>query len=133
MRCRSSGTRGAAPQRGYLPDPGGPALDVLQLKDGREFERYHQVQRIGAEVTGDAWSFRDVTEQKRAEKALRESEQRFRTLAEASVEGVVLHEDGVILLANEGLARIQGLGIRGIRFDSCGDTFSPGPLRFRGR
>ena len=34
--------------------PEAPALDVLQLKDGREFERYHQVQRIGAEVTGDA-------------------------------------------------------------------------------
>ncbi|MFQ5912277.1 MAG: GAF domain-containing protein, partial [Nitrospinota bacterium] len=51
---------------------------------------------------------RDITERKNAEKALRESEERFRRLSEAGFEGIGLTEDGRILDVNEKLARMLG-------------------------
>jgi len=51
---------------------------------------------------------RNITERKQAEQALRESEQRFRTLAEASFEGIVLTEKGVVVDLNDQLANMLG-------------------------
>jgi len=50
----------------------------------------------------------DVTERARAQQALRESEERFRALAEATLEGVIIHDDGVIVEVNEALALMFG-------------------------
>jgi PAS domain S-box-containing protein len=51
---------------------------------------------------------REITERKRAEEALQESEQRFRTLAEASFEGIALTEGGVFVDLNDRLAQMLG-------------------------
>jgi hypothetical protein len=51
---------------------------------------------------------RDITEQKKAEIELKESEDRYRTLFEAAFEGIVVHIDGVILEINQpGLQMMQ--------------------------
>jgi PAS domain S-box-containing protein len=50
----------------------------------------------------------DITDRKRAEEALRESEERFRRLISRSFDAVVVHQDGRIVLANDTAARFVG-------------------------
>jgi PAS domain S-box-containing protein len=48
----------------------------------------------------------EVSERKQAEESLRESETRFRTLAESTFEGLCVSENGLIIDANSSLARM---------------------------
>ena len=53
-------------------------------------------------------TFLDITARREAEQAERESEERYRQLAEASPEGIFVHTDDVIVFANRSLAKILG-------------------------
>jgi len=61
------------------------SFDVLELADGRVFERFSNIQVVDARNVGRVWSFRDITENRRAEKErsqLLESERVARAEAE---------------------------------------------------
>ena len=51
---------------------GQETYDVLELADGRVFERYSSIQLVDDRNVGRVWSVRDVTDRRRAEDALRD-------------------------------------------------------------
>ncbi len=103
-----------------------PGLDVLWVErfgqvaltgEPVTFEQYEHVQdkyfRVVAfsTQTGQfATIFDDVTDDKKAEQELRDSEDKYRQLADLSPEGILIHVNNTIQYANNSAARIMNAG-----------------------
>lgn len=83
----------------------------LLAKDGRIIEvstSSHAVFDDIGRFTGLEGILRDITTRKHMEVALRESEEKFRTMVENSLQGIFIFQDFRILYANEALVHIMG-------------------------
>lgn len=90
--------------------------EEVHMKDGRTLDRYSAP--IGGQNGrhyGRVWFFRDVTEQKRAEEAIRVSESRFRTMIEQSPISIqIITSDGRTREVNRAWEQLWGLTLQDI-------------------
>jgi len=67
--------------------------DLIELKNGHIIDRYSLPHKIGESIVGRVWSFRDITQSKMAEEALRVNEVKFRSITE-QIDDVITITDG---------------------------------------
>ncbi len=83
----------------------------MRRKDGCVFPTEHFVRPIhdpDGRILYVVSVVRDITERKRAKEALWESEERFRTLADVALEGIMIHDNGIITDCNPQFAKMFG-------------------------
>ena len=84
----------------------GRTIGVLVVQTYTERVRYTERQRRALEFVSTQVAM--AIERRRSEEALRESEERYRALADATMEAVVIHDDGRVVEANPAYLRLFG-------------------------
>lgn len=93
------------------------SLETVALVDGRILERFSQPQKYAGKITGRFWSFRDITERRKVEDTLSESENRFRMLFERhSAPMLTINPNtSAIIDANQAASALYGWSVDELR------------------
>ena len=113
----------------YLDDhPEESAQEEIQTMDGRLIDRHTAALR-GADggYLGRVWFFRDITDRRKAERALAESEIRFRAILQATNDGIAVvdHDTRLFTLGNQALCKMLGYTLEELTSLDVGRIYLP--------
>jgi PAS domain S-box-containing protein len=78
------------------------SYDLLEMSDGRAFERFSSIQFVGGRNVGRVWSYRDITQRRLTEQALQKHSEWLRvTLASIGDAVITTDTDGRVLFLND--------------------------------
>jgi PAS domain S-box-containing protein len=108
---------------------GHPEEAEMTTPDGRVwYIRGYPVRNTKGNIIGAVEVTLEITESKQAEEALRESEEKYRNLAERANDGICIEQDGVIRYANARLAQMGGYTVEELIGAPVFDFFMPDEL-----
>lgn len=98
--------------------------ELLELKDGRIFERDYIPVFVDGEQSGHLWKYTDVTDRILAEKRLRNREAKFKGIIDNFHLGLLeVAEDGKIITANEAFCEMSGYTLSEMIGQDGGELF----------
>ena len=85
------------------------SFEIIETKQNRVIECYSYPQGVDYEIVGRVWSFRDVTDRKRAEEMLRINEEQYRTVFNSATDAFfIIDLNGNIIEANQQASLLFG-------------------------
>lgn len=111
--------------RKLYDQPDAVSEDFVEFKDGKFFRRYSQPMKIGENIVGRVWSFREITERKKTEESLKESEEKYRTVVEQTHDGIFIHWNGKFKFVNKRICETTGYNEEELYHMSVWDLIHP--------
>jgi len=104
--------------------PAESSEDFLVFRDGRVYERFSRPQVLDGELVGRVWSFRDITERKRAEEAFIHERVLLRTIIDTVPDYIYVKDaEGRFQLANKAWLKERNLSNTSIAGKTVFDVF----------